>query len=326
MKLDITLPFKGEHCETTALGILMSHLGYDFSEAMLFGLGQGLNYGILTWGSDGFPFIGGRIKPPEVTENICRNLGLNLTMKKTRSPKKAWQTVKDYLDSGVPVALQLDSYHLEYFTSKIHFAGHFVAIIGYDEEYAYLVDTIQQGGLTKTKLKNLELARNEKGPMCGNNLSMTIEKGYADIPLQDAIRRAVVNTAKAFLNPPISNFGYKGIHRTAKELKKWYKNSKDVAKDFPFTATMMERAGTGGALFRNIYRDFLKEAYDITGYETLLVAHNNFAQSAKLWNKVAQLYTTIGETKDEDLLSQASSTLLEIEDLEVATMNLLLTL
>jgi len=33
---------------------------------------------------------------------------------------------------------------LDYFTNKIHFAGHYVAMYGYDETFAYLVDTKQQ--------------------------------------------------------------------------------------------------------------------------------------------------------------------------------------
>ncbi|CAM5585640.1 Lantibiotic ABC transporter OS=Streptomyces glaucescens OX=1907 GN=SGLAU_01815 PE=4 SV=1 [Streptomyces glaucescens] len=49
------------------------------------------------------------------------------------------------IDAGRPVGLQLDSYHLDYFTSKVHFGGHVVAMYGYDDHDAYLVDTAQQG-------------------------------------------------------------------------------------------------------------------------------------------------------------------------------------
>lgn len=55
------------------------------------------------------------------------------------------------MDQGKAVSL----YHLEYFTNPIHFAGHYVAIIGYDEEKTYLVDTAQQGGEVSTSSKNL---------------------------------------------------------------------------------------------------------------------------------------------------------------------------
>ncbi len=39
--------------------------------------------------------------------------------------------------------------------------------------------------------------------------------------------------------------------------------SKDIENEFKTTAMLMEKAGTGGALFRNFYRDFLKESYDL---------------------------------------------------------------
>jgi len=33
-----------QHCETTALGVLLRHEGLDLSEPMLFGLGSGLSF------------------------------------------------------------------------------------------------------------------------------------------------------------------------------------------------------------------------------------------------------------------------------------------
>lgn len=34
-------PFDGQHCETTATGTLLAHIGIELSEPMLFGLGGG---------------------------------------------------------------------------------------------------------------------------------------------------------------------------------------------------------------------------------------------------------------------------------------------
>lgn len=46
-----------------------------------------------------FPFsIGGRIKPDVLTENIAKNLNLELTVKETASKQKAWDNVKELLD------------------------------------------------------------------------------------------------------------------------------------------------------------------------------------------------------------------------------------
>jgi hypothetical protein len=56
------------------------------------------------------------------------------------------------------------------------------------------------------------------------------------------------------LNLSIKNIGYKGILK-----KKIFKASKDIKSDFQTSASLMERGGTGGSLFRNLYRDFLYE-------------------------------------------------------------------
>jgi hypothetical protein len=46
-----------------------------------------------------FPFIGGRVKPDVLTENICRNLNLELSVKETSSIKKAWENIENPLSS-----------------------------------------------------------------------------------------------------------------------------------------------------------------------------------------------------------------------------------
>lgn len=121
-----------QHCETTALGVLWRHEGIDFSEPMLFGLGSGLSF--VYWDSKAmdFPFLGGRVKPFELTKNLAATLGLDLVVAETMSARKAWQNVAAPIDAGRPVGLQLDSHHLDYFSTKVHFDGHVVAIYGYD--------------------------------------------------------------------------------------------------------------------------------------------------------------------------------------------------
>ena len=187
--------FCGQHCETTATGTLLRQLGVDLSEPMLFGLGEGLGFIFWNMKTMSFPFLGGRIKPDALTENICRNLNLKLEVQETTSKKKAWAIVQNQIDEGTAVGLKLDSYHLDYFTNKIHFAGHYVAMFGYDEEFAYLVDTGQQGGKVKTSLTSLALARSEKGPMSSNNRTYVIRKNKQGYDLTNAIKGAINRNA-----------------------------------------------------------------------------------------------------------------------------------
>lgn len=314
-------PFSGEHCETTATGTLLKSLGIEMSEAMLFGIGEGLGYIYWDMKNMNFPFIGGRIKPDLLTRNIVNNLNLHLEVKETSSLKKAWENVKENIDQGNLVGLKLDSYHLDYFTNKVHFAGHYVAMYGYDDSYAYLVDTNQQGGMVKTSLENLALARNEKGQMSSKNSSYIIKK-IEDTPnLRDVITKAIKENAIDYMNPPIKNLGYKGIKKTSVEINKWFERSGNIEDDLVLTATLMERGGTGGALFRNMYRDFLKECLTLFDHATLQNAYHLFSEIAPMWEEVSKLIKKAGETQELRFLNQASEILLDLASKEYEAMD-----
>lgn len=319
-------PFEGQHCETTATGSLLNQLGIHLSEPMLFGLGEGLGFIFWNMKNMDFPFIGGRVKPDILTENICRNLNLKLDVLETSSKKKAWQNVVNFITEQKVVGLKLDCYHLEYFSNKIHFAGHYVAMFGYDNNYAYLVDTKQQGGMVKTSLESLALARNEKGPMSSKNKVYAISNCNHDVQfdLKDTIVNAITRNAKDYLNPPIKNIGYQGILKTSKEIKTWFHNSKNLKHEFQTTAMLMENAGTGGALFRNLYRDFLSESYEVTENSAIKLAHNQFIDIAEKWTELSHLFHQVGETSDFNLIETASKLLVDLSEQEENAMKQLL--
>lgn len=318
-------PFNGQHCETTTTGSLLKHLGVEYSEPMLFGLGEGLGFIFWNMKTMDFPFMGGRIKQDTLTENIARNLNLKLEVQETASIKKAWENVKICIDSKIPVGLKLDCYYLDYFTTKFHFAGHYVAIYGYDNDFAYVSDAALQG-CGKTSLKSIELARNEKGPMSSKNLSYTIQSNGKSNNLKATIFKTIKNNANDYLNPPITNIGYKGILKASKEIIKWFENSKNIENEFSTSAMLMEEAGTGGALFRNLYRDFLKESAELTENEILQNAYTLFVEIANYWNQVSGLFEETSKTKDIRHIEKASKLLVEISHKEKAAMELLLTI
>lgn len=290
---------------------------------MLFGLGEGLGFIFWKMKTMDFPFIGGRVKPDILTANIARNLQLKLIAKETSSQQKAWENVKQLLDIGKIVGLKLDCYYLEYFSNPIHFAGHYVALYGYDNTHAFLIDTKQQGGMVKSSLKNMALARAAKGPMSSNNLCYTMHQMDKPFYLSQAILTAIKNNTNDYLNPPITNIGYKGILKTSEEIKKWFGSTKNIDSDFRTTAMLMERAGTGGALFRNLYRDFLKESYELLGLDSLKKAYQAFIEIAKLWTMISELFVQVAKTKDYQYIQQASAILKQLSQMEHQTMQML---
>jgi Domain of unknown function (DUF4872)/Butirosin biosynthesis protein H, N-terminal len=320
MILKNVTPFEGQHCETTATGTLLKQIDVNLSEPMLFGIGKGL--GFIFWNMKimDYPFLGGRIKPDELTKNITTKLNLKLTVKESSSIKKAWGNVKELLDQGKAVGLKLDCFHLEYFSQPVHFAGHYVAIYGYDDADAYLVDTKQQGGLVKTSLKSLESARNEKGPMSSKNLYFTIDTASGASNLNSVILGSIRENAQDYLNPPITNIGYKGILKAGAEIKNWFQNSKNIERDFCTTAMLMEKAGTGGSLFRNLYRDFLKESAALLKLDILHETASDFAKIATLWSNVSSLFDSAGKTKDIEYINKASEILKSLSVMEKSAM------
>lgn len=318
-----TQPFIGQHCESTTIGTLLTQLSIYLSEPMIFGLGEGLGFAIFNMKTLDFPFIGGRIKPDLLTVNLSKNLGIKLITNETNSKNKAWKTVKSLIDSNKAVGLKLDCYHLDYFSNPIHFAAHHVAMLGYDDKKAYLVDTKQQGTKTATSLESLALARNEKGPMSSRNKYYIFEKETALIPIETAILKAVRHNSETYLNPPIKNLGYKGIEKASREIIKWFKQSKDIQKEFAMSALLMKSAGTGGALFRNFYRDFLKEAYEWTGHSAIKIAYEIFKDSAKNWSRLILLFEKAGKTGDIQYVLEASKLLKDLSLQEKEGMQLL---
>jgi|SRR5690554_2348630 len=87
---------------------------------------------------------------------------------------------------------------------------------------------------------------------------------------------------------------------------------------------LMDDGGTGGSLFRNIYRDFLKECDEMYPDMGIHEAYLKFAQIAPLWREVSKLIRRAGEDSNEGLLKEASHILLEIASLEEEAMKLLI--
>jgi hypothetical protein len=249
---------------------------------------------------------------------------LTVRVQETSSVDKAWRNVRSCIERGIPVGLKLDSYYLDYFTNKVHFAGHYAVLYGVDDEYAYMADTRQQGGLVKTRLTSLAAARNAKGAMSSRNRSFTLEPIDALPPLVPALRESLTKNAHDYLNPPIRNIGNKGIVKMSKEILKWPSRSNNFEHDLCLTALLMERAGTGGALFRNLYRDYLKECADRLEDPRIEQAYLLFTEIAPMWASVSAAIDRAGRSGNHQELQQASNLLLEIADKERAAMELLL--
>jgi hypothetical protein len=313
-------PIDGQHCETTTTGTMLRQLKINLSEPMLFGLGEGLGFYLWDIETMLLPFISGRVQPEMITKQLARNLKLKLTVSETVSPDEAWSEVKELIDNDQIVGLKLDCFYLEYFKRPYHFAEHFVAMYGYDEADALLVDTTHQGGKLKTSLQSLATARAQKGPMGSNQLYFILDKTEESFELETAIITAIKNNAASYLQPANLLEGNNGVRALSSQIIDWFKAGNDVSTSFKVSAKMMENAGTGGALFRNLYRDFLKESNELLQRDELKNAYEAFVEIAKAWNRVADLFLQAAETNEFRYIQEASEVLKVIAETEMMVM------
>jgi DNA-binding PadR family transcriptional regulator len=327
MKSQVARPFIGQHCETVATGTLLGAAGYELSEPMLFGLGEALGFVFLNLASLPLPFIGGRSKPFALTEALCRNLGAPLQAQETTSKAKAWAQLEASLAKFEPVGLQLDCFYLPYFEHAPHFAGHFVAAIRLVDDGVEVVDTRQQGSVHQVPRPQLESARHARGPMAAKARAYTVRAGSKP-NLAAAAVSAMRNNAKCYLAPDFAGMGAPGIAKLARSLPTWLTKAAAKGDDLRLAADLMERAGTGGALFRNLYRDFLAEAAELvpTKARRMLDARDKIARSAELWTALADLLERCAHDGRLQHLSEASALCGPIAENEVAAMQLLASL
>ena len=272
----------GFHCESTAIRNVLKHAKVDLSEEMIIGLGEGIGFIIWFMKVMDVPFIGGGIRQAEKTMNIAKNLNLNLIEFKSTSVKKATEFIKSNIDNNQPLGAQADMYYLPYFRDEgyeMHFAGHFITLMGYDEEKVYVVDTHRKEifGVNWVYYNNAAFPP-ENVPM-KNKRFMFYYKQEEEMPdLGEILPDIAKKNAETMLNPPIKNIGVKGIKEFARQVKKW-----DVQLGKPQQALdefhlMCELGGSGGGLFRKPYSRFLKEAYTITGLNQFEEAHKQFEE------------------------------------------------
>lgn len=200
-----------------------------------------------------------------------------------------------------------------------------MAAYALDEEQVQVVDTVQQGTLQRVPRASLEAARHAKGPMAARARQWTIAPPRRTVRLHDAIRTALRSNASAYLAPAFSGMGAAGIAKLAKSLPSWLTLSRSPLTDLQQTADLMERAGTGGSLFRRLYRDFVLEAERLLpgSQRALREALAELGQATAKWQRVAELIEEAGASRDPKPLQKAASICLELAGHEQQAMRAL---
>jgi len=298
----------GINCESNTMRDLLEYHGVNLSEPLIIGLCEGFSFVYLNLKAMGFPFVGGRTKDGWL-EKFSENTGIQFDIRKTTSTKKAWNNLIEPLNQGKPVGLGVDFYHLDYIPEeeRIHFVGHVISACGYDDNYVYVGERDYQD-IQKISHSSLEKARSGKvyGMGGADNLSFTITE-VNKINLQEILPRVIKSMAQSFMNPPFKGAGYKGIYKLSCEIKKTWteiaRKNEFKGSDFKgwgYVASMWDDWGTGGSIFRNPLRDFLKETLQYVDLTEVKKAYEIYCDVANRYSEMTDILREMDEDRSKE--------------------------
>lgn len=293
----------GHHCESSSMRDLFEFYGFPMSEPMAFGLDATMGFGFFDT-SDNVSFIsesevpfflGGKQGTIEPNSLACRLLGITLRKQSFTSADKALVESKKLINKDIPLILQIDLAYLPYMEQErdIHFGGHAITLAGYNEEkgIAYIGDS-EFDGFQEVSIEQLKKGRSsEYGPkfMHPNNtqFSMQRREDGKHPPLAAGTKLAIQKVVNNMLRPSMNNNGIQGLKLFAKSIPRWKEKLQGETKDpsgrvitrakltFELMHGYIETWGTGGASFRNLYRNFLNE----------LLIHPELKEGPRAWEK-----------------------------------------
>ncbi len=276
----------------------MHHLGHDISEPMLVGISAGMGFIYWFMKNMPYPIVGGMNRAdcrqfPGILGKAAKRLGGDYESILTKNVKKAHLFLKETLRDNQPALVCVDMAYLNHLLTgeDDHFGEHNFLVYGIDEpdDLAYISDRFE-GTLTMS-LKQLQKARaSEYRPFPAMNQMVRFSFPSTLTPLRELIPAAIRENVDVLLNPPISNIGVKGIRKWSVELGRYLKlipNPRNLAHALVMHYIYIETGGSGGAIFRQIYRDFLEEAGHIMQNDGLLKAAEQFREIVNLWREIA---------------------------------------
>jgi Domain of unknown function (DUF4872)/Butirosin biosynthesis protein H, N-terminal len=326
-------PFRGfatyptDHCVTGSLKHIYDFHGYPISEDLLLGLGRGLGFVYFhIKGTD--PFYGGRanVASPRdegLEKTAGRRTGVAVCAHATTSSSRAQAALRELLTAGEPALVYLDMGFLPYFDlpEGYHFGGHVVVVAGYDPDTGRVLIADRDQELHPVEWEDLEKARGSGcKPFPPRHTWYTFDFSAASQPTPALVSESIGEVCHGMLEPPIANFGVKGIRKAITQTANWPEVlDPDALRRTCFNVALLidRRGGTGGGIFRYMYGRFLGEAALITGEPGLAGMGVELTAIGDRWEEVAAAFAEAAQASHPaDLLETATKPMHDIADLE----------
>ncbi len=291
------------HCESGTVAGLLNHAGLDISEPMVFGMAGAIFFGYLRLAVLPFPMLAVRSQPGKIRTTIQKNLAMSFNVSRHRKPKAAAEALDSVLDRGIPVAVQVDFFYMDYVPAyaRAHFNGHYMIVTG-KENGDYLVSDAYSPVLARLSAESLAIARSAKGAFAPKGLMFYVDRPPADPDLEVAIWKGIKHAAFYMLRIPMPFLGVRGIRFFAKKLLQWPKLAGDTERlshELMKLHILMEDRGTGGGAFRFLYATFLQEAsHELNDHAGLAEASERMMTNGDAWRRISLFAARIAKKRD----------------------------
>ena len=309
------------HCESGVAANLFSHAGVPLSEAMAFGIGGGLFFGIFPFVKVNYlPLITYRKFPFGILNGCAKRLGVKFVRRKFKSEDSAMQALDDVLASGRPVGLQTGVFWLPYFPPalRFHFNAHNLVVFGKEGDDYLISDPVFEQPVICSR-DDLAQARFAKGALAPKGLMYYLPETVPPGDIETAARKGIREAARALSTPGVPLIGYRGIGYLARSIQKWHRKlePKVFIRHLGHVVRMQEEIGTGGGGFRFLYGAFLQELYGLSGDEHLEELSQEMTAAGDLWRQFALRVVRVCKGGDfEEYGSEIDALLLSISDAE----------
>jgi hypothetical protein len=281
MKQVLTIPHRRAHgmCPVNGIRDLVHwRSGRDWSNEFVHGLGQGGGFAYLRFKlADPPRQVYWGVAGPRQHQYLAELLGADYTVVENRSFKFSWNKACEAVDAGtLPVLGPLDMFHLHYYEHiyhERHIPIHYVLLVSYDGENAYIYDT-DKDEVQTVPLDELQLAWDVNVPGLGKRNRLVVLDVPQDLPSTDAlIRKSLADQCQTMLHPPVSMVGVPAMRKLAREIARW---PEELGEEMAAACLQQVREYlnsppdlTGDHLTagRDLYVTFLQEAGPMAGLD-----------------------------------------------------------
>lgn len=296
------------HCGSGALRDLLgwAGLGWDgpASEGLVFGLGGALAFIHLRATTlDPSVYVVGRNL--DLEPDLCARVGIVTERRQTDDPERGWEWVAAELEAGRPAMVQADIADLPYLRVRLSNTRHVVVVIGYDldRQVAWVVDN-DRDEPQEVGLAALATARAAVGfpdPVRHATWPLRFPERLPD--LLPIARDAAAASARSMREgggvlfdpaglPPeaVMGSGLAGVESFARDVAGWPDMLSEDERRRAVAAlpVFIDKAGTGGSLFRRLQADFCADVARLTGDAAFAAAADAYRDCARGWADLAR--------------------------------------